>query len=92
MVGETMTRKLILEGWNSYRREVIPSDAPAIQIEECRRAFYAGAVHLFFDLQRIMDPASPDPTEAEVRQMQEILHEITASAREMTELVMRRKR
>jgi hypothetical protein len=87
-----MTRKLILEGWNSFRREVIPSDAPAIQFEECRRAFYAGAFHLFFALQQIMDPASPDPTEADLRQMQELQHEFTAYARELAELVTREKR
>lgn len=33
----------ILDHWNDYRREVIPADAPAVQIQECRRAFYAGA-------------------------------------------------
>lgn len=29
--------------WESYRREVLPADAPDIQVQECRRAFYAGA-------------------------------------------------
>lgn len=29
--------------WESYRREVVPGDAPAVQVQECRRAFYAGA-------------------------------------------------
>jgi len=87
-----MTRKLILEGWNRFRWEVIPSDAPAIQLEECRRAFYAGAVHLFFGLFGIMDLASPNPTEADIQQMQELQHEFTAYAREMAELVTRGKR
>jgi hypothetical protein len=33
----------IFESWDSYGREVVPANAPAIQREECRRAFYAGA-------------------------------------------------
>ena len=29
--------------WASYENSVIPKSAPAIQTQECRRAFYAGA-------------------------------------------------
>jgi hypothetical protein len=32
----------IQSSWESYRREVVPANAGEIQIEECRRAFYAG--------------------------------------------------
>lgn len=28
--------------WESYRSGVMPAAAPAVQVEECRRAFYAG--------------------------------------------------
>lgn len=38
--GEGMS---IREVWQSYLREVLPADASPIQIQECRRAFYAGA-------------------------------------------------
>lgn len=31
------------EQWDSYRDTVIPKSAGAVQIEEARRAFYAGA-------------------------------------------------
>jgi hypothetical protein len=34
-------------GWETYHREVMPVTAGAVQIQECRRAFYAGAMHLF---------------------------------------------
>lgn len=30
--------------WQSYRDDVIPKDASAVQINECRLAFYAGAI------------------------------------------------
>jgi hypothetical protein len=33
--------------WETYRQEAIPFDAPSIQIQECRRAFYAGVSSLF---------------------------------------------
>ncbi len=32
----------IREAWESYRRLVIPADAPLMQIVESRRVFYAG--------------------------------------------------
>lgn len=34
---------VMFDQWNSYMRGVIPKDAPRVQIQECRRAFYAGA-------------------------------------------------
>jgi hypothetical protein len=57
-----MRRRLILEGWNEYRR-MIPAAAPPVQIEETRRAFYAGAQTLLTSLVMILDPgteATPD--------------------------------
>ena len=56
---EGMTRKLILEGWNSYRRDVLePAGAGAVQVEECRRAFYSGAMILFTSIVGILDSGS----------------------------------
>ena len=34
---------MIREQWEGYRRNVMPTARPAIQIIESRRAFYAGA-------------------------------------------------
>jgi hypothetical protein len=36
--------KTLRESWLSYRRDVLPDHAPPVQVSECRRAFYAGAV------------------------------------------------
>ena len=33
----------IASQWDSYRRDVVPARAPLIQLQETRRAFYAGA-------------------------------------------------
>jgi hypothetical protein len=37
----------IRAGWETYRADVLPPRAGAVQVMECRRAFYAGAVHLY---------------------------------------------
>lgn len=37
-----MSRRTLADGFASYRRDVIPNDAPPVQVEECRRAFFAG--------------------------------------------------
>jgi hypothetical protein len=38
------TMQTILEAWTTYKNEVIPADAPAVQVIETRRGFYAGAI------------------------------------------------
>lgn len=35
------------EMWASYRRDVLPADAPDVQVLECKRAFYAGMVAVY---------------------------------------------
>ena len=40
----------IAESFATYREAVIPADASPIQIEECRRAFYAGSYFLLTNL------------------------------------------
>jgi hypothetical protein len=48
--------------WRSYRARVVPADAPAVQVVECRRAFYAGAQALRAEFCQMMD----DPRRREV--------------------------
>ena len=33
---------IIASLWDDYKQGVVPADASAIQVQECRRAFYAG--------------------------------------------------
>lgn len=40
-------KKLIDAGWRSYAEHVLPAGASKVQTQETKRAFYAGAVHLF---------------------------------------------
>jgi hypothetical protein len=37
------------ETWLTYMDQVIPRDAPQVQIQECKRAFYAGAAAMFYN-------------------------------------------
>jgi hypothetical protein len=38
---------MIGESWADYLAKVVPADASAVQREECKRAFYAGAAAMF---------------------------------------------
>lgn len=40
-------RKLIESGWRQYAEHVLPRNAPTVQKNETRQAFYAGAAHLW---------------------------------------------
>jgi hypothetical protein len=48
-------------GFEAYRRFIMPPDAGDVQIIECRRAFYAGAVQVFF---AVIDNANLPEAEA----------------------------
>lgn len=50
----------VAESFESYRQAVIPDAAPVTQVEECRRAFYAGAYFLLIYLATSFDDATPD--------------------------------
>jgi hypothetical protein len=41
-----MTIESVAQSFATYRATVLPKDASTIQVEECRRAFYAGAYFL----------------------------------------------
>ncbi len=51
----------LAEAWESYQTRILPTEAPPVQIQECRRAFYAGAAALFETLMAGLEPGT-DPT------------------------------
>ncbi len=63
--------------WLSYRAEVIPNDAPPVQLAECQRAFYGGALSLFKVVMTMLDPGA-EPTEADLQKMTELQNELMA--------------
>lgn len=67
--------KLIEAGWIGLRLAAIPLDAPAVQLDEMRTAFFAGAQHLFGSIMTVMDPGTK-PTEKDVERISSIAREL----------------
>lgn len=69
--------KIIEGGWLGIRLLAIPENAPQIQIDEMRTAFFAGAQHLFSSIMCVMD-SEPEPTESDLHRMSMIHAELEA--------------
>lgn len=69
--------KLIEAGWIGLRVACELEDAPAIQLEEMRNAFFAGAQHLFSSIMTILEPDA-EPTEKDLERMDLIDKELRA--------------
>lgn len=55
---------MIKHHWLSYRREVVPPQAGEVQVEECRRAFYAGALAVWSSIMSgLSEGSEPQPTD-----------------------------
>lgn len=67
--------KLIEAGFVGLRLAAIPLDASAVQIEEMRNAFFAGAQHLFSSIMTIMEPDA-EPTDKDLERMDLIDREL----------------
>jgi hypothetical protein len=67
--------KLIEAGWVGLRIAAVPLDAPAVQLEEMRNAFFAGAQHLFSSIMTVLDPDA-EPTEKDLERMDLIDREL----------------
>lgn len=67
--------KIIEGGWLGFRLAVVPENAPAIQVDEMRKAFWAGSLHLFSSIMSILDPGA-EPTEKDLRRMDLIHREL----------------
>lgn len=70
-----MKRQLMAEQWDQFARAVLPADAPPIQKQEMRRAFYAGAESILF---RVITSFAPDaePTAEDVQMMANLDQEL----------------
>jgi len=62
------------ELWDSYQT-LLPKDAPAVQIQETRRAFYAGAQALFSNVMTILEPGA-EPTDNDLIFMDALVREL----------------
>ena len=78
---EAITRELIDEGriieagFASYKIAVMNPNAGTDQIIETRRAFFAGAQHLFASIMSILEPGS-EPTDNDMHRITQIHEEL----------------
>lgn len=72
--------KTLLSEWQSFERVVVPAGASAIQREECRRAFYAGAVCLRKLIDDAVEPLSEDENQ---RRLQALDDELNAFPKDL---------
>lgn len=75
--GLTDSGKLIEAGWVGLKMAVMPPNAPQVQIDEMRKAFFAGAQHLFTSIIGILEP-DDEPTEKDLERMTLIHKELEA--------------
>lgn len=79
---QSLTRNLVDEGrlveagWVGLRIACKLEDAPPLQLEEMRNAFFAGAQHVFHSITGgLLDPGS-EPTDDDLRRMDQIDREL----------------
>lgn len=78
-----MARKRRLEeAWNSYVAQCIPPDAPPVQIDETRKAFYGGALSLLAEMLGGLSEG-PDAEEADVSLVEDLQAELDEFGEEM---------
>ena len=74
--------RLIEAGWVALRIQAIPHNAPAVQLQEMRMAFMAGAQHLFGSMLGMLDPGLEE-TPDDMRRMDLIHKELAAFEQEL---------
>jgi hypothetical protein len=70
-----MKVKIIESNWEAYRRLVVPKDAGSPQIDEAKKAFYAGAATLMEAVLTLLSPGD-EPTDSDLVMMDSIQREL----------------
>lgn len=83
--------RIIEAGWRSMEILVVPPTAPRLQRIEMRKAFFAGAQHLWASM-LISADEDPAPTDAEERRMEMIHHELEGFVKELVAEMEQRSR
>ncbi len=60
---------MIEAAWKDYEAKVVPADAPPIQRQESRRAFYAGAQALMGEILGRFNSIADEVTQADIQFM-----------------------
>jgi hypothetical protein len=69
--------KIIEAGWLSLKMTTIPADAPQVQLDEMRNAFFAGAQHLFGSIMGLLE-GGEEATEKDIRRLSLINSELNS--------------
>lgn len=80
----TAKGKLLEAGWLGFRLAVVPPDAPPIQLDEMRMAFFGGAQHLLTSIMTMLDPGAEE-TDADLERMNQIQAELAAFEHEFAQ-------
>jgi len=83
-VAQPIKRQLMAEQWDQFARQVLHPQAPAIQKQEMRRAFYAGAQAILFRVIQALAPES-EPTAEDLQVMQDLEDELQAFGKAIKE-------
>jgi len=76
LAQELIDQGRIMEaGWQSLKVLSISPQAPAVQIQEMRNVFYAGASWLLDQMLKMLEPGE-DPSEADERRMKQLQQEL----------------
>ena len=84
MNGTRIKRLLMAEQWDQFARAVLPKDAPRVQHQEMRRAFYAGAESILFRVIQAFAPET-EPTDADLQIMSDLDDELKAFTKAVKE-------
>jgi hypothetical protein len=84
MTSSTHPSDVIGAAWRDFRLKVIPLDAPQVQVQESRRAFYAGANALLVGIIGMLDPGD-DVTTKDLAGMDALAAELEQFARDILE-------
>lgn len=97
-ITDELTKKLMDEGriieagWQAMRAVVLPSTVSDMQVSEMRKAFFAGAQHLFASIMLSMDPSENDePTATDLRRMDLIHEELVGFEQELRAEIKRNR-
>lgn len=79
----------IAAAWRGYQELVMHPQAPQLQRDECRLAFWAGAATLFYAIMQGLDEGT-EPTDADMARMDAIHSEIDRFTRGFDDEVLKR--
>ena len=83
-LAEESGMKLIETEWMNYRNAVIPKNASSTQLQECRRAFFAGAWAYYSLLMNSLEPGTD-----ETPQDMALMEKLDAEMREFKDRVVK---